>query len=172
MDEIVFEEPVVYNSDNSATQSAINAVGRLLLLVAKKLEIPDTEINRQWVIKCLLSQLFHTLQWMAMVSVRSHFLGWGSRKKNQHCTTVGCHIANKCQWNLDFVCDSCYSRFRSDASINFDCRYSVCRMLIATFVRVAEVMIGRSLIGVVVAPLLYVRTVMNHISIFPLGVGE
>ena len=45
MDEIVFEEPVVYNSDNSATQSAINAVGRLLLLVAKKLEIPDTEIN-------------------------------------------------------------------------------------------------------------------------------
>ena len=46
MDEIVFEEPVVYNSDNSATQSAINAVGRLLLLVAKKLEIPDAEINK------------------------------------------------------------------------------------------------------------------------------
>ena len=47
MDEIVFEEPVVYNSDNSATQSAANhAVGRLLLLVAKKLEIPDTEINK------------------------------------------------------------------------------------------------------------------------------
>ena len=46
MDEIVFEEPVVYNSDNSATQSAINAVGRLLLLVAKKLEIPNTEINK------------------------------------------------------------------------------------------------------------------------------
>ena len=45
MDEIVFKEPVVYNSDNSATQSAINAVGRLLLLVAKKLEIPDAEIN-------------------------------------------------------------------------------------------------------------------------------
>ena len=45
-------------------------------------------------------------------------------------------------------------------------------MLIATFVRVAEVMVGSLLIGVVVAPLPYVRTVMNHISIFPLGVGE
>ena len=106
-----------------------------------------------------------------MVSVRSHFLGWASRKKNKHCTTVGCHVAKKCQWNLDFVCDSCYSRFRSDASINFDCRYSVCPMRIATFVRVAEVMVGWSLIGVVVAPLPYVRTVMSQISIFPLGVG-
>jgi len=53
------------------------------------------------------------------------FWGGPAEKANAVCQTKGCHVAKKFLYNLDFVCDACYTNFRNDASINFDCRYCV-----------------------------------------------
>ena len=45
MDEIVHEEKV-HRSDTSAIQSGINAIGRLLLLIARKNDIPEDAIKK------------------------------------------------------------------------------------------------------------------------------
>ena len=51
------------------------------------------------------------------------FFGEVLLKEIMHCAERD--NAKKFLYNLDFVCDACYTNFRNDASINFDCCYCV-----------------------------------------------